>query len=387
MPTLADLVGDVDGFRRDHVFRRTLLTHLARLDALPDVDALWNDLLRRGTRQPGFRVVRSGTTVSSSEVARRAGFGGTQVGGVVAPNAVIGRYRDGHTVVLQGLHHSDPELAKFANNLALALDHPVQINAYLSPSSARGLDLHFDYHDVFVLQLQGLKRWRVWKPLDRTVDPVKGSHTIAAPRLQELGAPELDVTLRTGDCLYVPRGFPHSAETIEEHSAHLTVGVVAITWHRVLRRAIDEEVGAGRLTGSVPVGMLDPNSAAPVGAVDLGGLRRQLEPDVLRHWMAREVWRRQAATRLRPRESPVLGPARLAFTPGPLIWLTMSGDRAVLGLGDRILDLPEEAFDFLFRLLETVEPVVASELQGLDTESRSVVLRRLLAEGVLVHVD
>ena len=80
----------------------------------------------------------------------------------------------GDTVVLQGLHHTNPHLARLANNLALALDHPVQVNAYLSPSNARGLDLHFDYHDVFVVQLGGSKRWRVWAPLARTTNPVKG---------------------------------------------------------------------------------------------------------------------------------------------------------------------------------------------------------------------
>ena len=171
-------------------------------------------------------------------------------------------------MVLQGLHHTNPHLARLANNLALALDHPVQVNAYLSPANARGLDLHFDFHDVFVVQLGGSKRWRVWAPLPRTTDPVKGRHSIAAPRFDELGDPLLDLTLRAGDCLYLPRGYPHAAETIDQHSDHLTIGLVAVTWQRVLRKAIDAEVAAGRLTGSLPVGLLEPGAAAPTDAVD-----------------------------------------------------------------------------------------------------------------------
>ena len=93
---------------------------------------------------------------------------------MIAPNAVIDEYRSGATIVLQGLHHTDPHLARTANNLALDLDHPVQINAYLSPAAARGLDLHFDYHDVFVVQLGGSKRWRVWEPLDAHHRPGEG---------------------------------------------------------------------------------------------------------------------------------------------------------------------------------------------------------------------
>jgi hypothetical protein len=65
----------------------------------------------------------------------------------------------------------------------------------------------------------------------------------------------------------------------------------------------------------------------------------------------------------------------------------MVDDRTVLGLGDRLLDMPAEAHAFLSALLDAECPVDAENLKGLDDESRAVVLRRLLAEGVLAHVD
>ncbi len=360
---------------------------MAALERFGDVEVLWDDLLCRGTRRPAFRVVRDGTTSAGRDVTRRAGIGNQDLDDVVAANQVIDRYRRGSTVVLQGLHHTNPHLARVANNLALALDHPVQINAYLSPSSARGLDLHFDFHDVFVVQLGGSKRWRVWEPLPRTTNPVKGRHSIAAPRLDELGDPLLDITMRAGDCLYLPRGYPHAAETVDQHSDHLTIGVVAVTWQRVVREAITAEVAAGRLTGALPVGLLEPGAAVPTAGVDVSGWGDLVAPEALRHWMAREIWRRQPATRLRPRVAPPLGSGRLVFTPGPLLWLTTVGGRSVLGLGDRLLDLPAEAHDFLSALLDAECPVAPKSLKGLDEESRAVVLRRLLAEGVLTHAD
>jgi bifunctional lysine-specific demethylase and histidyl-hydroxylase NO66 len=386
-PDLAELVGDVGAFRAEVVFRRPLVTRVAALQRFGDVEVLWDDLLRRGTRRPAFRVVRNGTTMAGREVTRRAGIGNHDLDDVVSANQVIDRYRRGDTVVLQGLHHTNPHLAKLANNLALALDHPVQVNAYLSPSSTRGLDLHFDYHDVFIVQIGGSKRWRVWTPLARTTNPVRGSHSIAAPRLDELGDPLLDITMCAGDCLYLPRGYPHAAETVDQHSDHLTIGLVAVTWHRVLRKAIDAEIAAGRLTDALPVGLLEPGVAAPTGDAGLEGLREVVAPENLRHWMAREIWRRQPATRLKPRVAPSLQSRRLTLTPGPLLWLTMVEDRAVLGLGDRLLDMPAEAHDFLSALLDAEFPIVAARLKGLDDESRAVVLRRLLAEGVLAHVD
>ena len=351
-----------------------------------DVDVLWDDLLRRGTRQPGFRVVRAGVTTAATDVTRRAGIGNEDLRDMIAPNQVIARYRGGDTVVLQGLHHTDRQLAKVANNLALALDHPVQVNAYLSPESARGLDLHFDYHDVFVVQLGGCKRWRIWEPLPRTVNPVKGAHTIAKPQFEELGDPLLDLTLTAGDCLYLPRGFPHSAETVDEASAHLTIGLVAVTWQRVVRKAIDAEVAAGRLSDALPPGILEPGATPPSGVGELAGLHAQLAPEVLRHWMrARDLAEAARDARLRPRSIPTLGSEPLSFTPGPLVWLTTIGDRAVLGLGDRVLDMPGEALDFLAALLDAESPIAPTDLKGLDDASRTVVLRRLLAEGVIAH--
>lgn len=289
-------------------------------------------------------------------------------------------------MVLQGLQLTDPLLARAANNLALALDHPVQINAYLTPAAARGLELHFDFHDVFVLQLEGRKRWRVWEPLPRTRDPVRGGAKIDSPTFDELGEPLLDLTLERGDCLYLPRGFPHAAETIEAASSHLTIGVLAITWQRVFRRALDAAVVAGDLTASVPAGSLD---AALLEAPDPGRLGCHLDVSSLRPWLAKEIWHRQPATRLRPLVPPAVdidSPVRL--TPGPLLWLTTmpapDGCRTVFGLGDRELDLPTEAHPFITDLLTRSASFTASSLGGeLDEGSRVVVVRRLAAEGVV----
>lgn len=385
------MVGDVDAFRRDVAYLRPLYARVqGPLDRFADSEMLWHTLLRCGTRKPAFRLVRAGSTVERGGVSRRAGIGNRSLDDLIDPNRVVDRYRNGDTVVLQGLHHTDPHLAELANNLALALDQPIQINAYLSPPGERGLDMHFDYHDVFVVQLAGTKRWRIWKALDRTRNPVKGRHAIAAPTLDELGDPLLDLTLRAGDVLYLPRGYPHMAESLDELSDHLTIGLVSVTWDRVVRKAVDAEVADGRMSAPLPVGLLDPRAdvAADLDtSLGLDVLREQLSPDILRHWLAREIWRRQPATRLRPRCLPKLGPAGLKFTPGPLVWLTPIGDRAVLGLGDRLLDLPIEAYDFLAGMLKSGANFRPHELEGLDDASRDVVLRRLLNEGVITNVE
>ncbi len=167
------------------LFRRPVFSPRAEAGREPDrfatADGLWTDALTRGSRTPSFRLVRAGTTLPPGAYCRTAGVGHRTIDDVIQPNRVLELYADGATMVLQGLQLTDPVLGRVANNLALALDHPVQINAYLSPAAARGLELHFDFHDVFVLQLDGRKRWRVWEPLPRTRDPVRSGAKIPLP--------------------------------------------------------------------------------------------------------------------------------------------------------------------------------------------------------------
>ncbi len=338
---------------------------------------LWDSALRRGLRAPSFRLVRDGATLSSAATCRRAGIGHRTIDDVIQPNRVLELHAAGASMVLQGLQFSEPHLGRTANNLALDLGHAVQVNAYLSPAAAKGLELHFDYHDVFVLQLDGAKRWRVWEPLERTRHPVRSGPPEPMPTFDELREPALDLTLQAGDCLYLPRGFPHAAETIDSASSHLTIGIIAPTWQQAVRRAVDEAVAAGDLRESIAVDIR--------GRPGLEALVPHLDPLALRRWMAQEVWRRQPATRLRPLHPPTIGlDTRLVVTPGPLLWLTAAGDRIEFGLGDRALTMPAEAADLLDAILRSNQPFSLGGLEvSLDDASRLVVGARLAAEGVV----
>jgi JmjC domain len=389
-PDLADLVADPEQFVASDVFRRPVFSTGAGTSRDParfaTADRLWTDALARGLRTPSFRLVRDGATLPPAAYCRSAGVGHRTIDDVVQPNRVLELHADGATMVLQGLQLTDPALGRAANNLALALDHPVQINAYLSPASVRGLELHFDFHDVFVLQLDGCKRWRVWEPLPRTRDPIRTRTRIPLPTLDELSDPVLDLTLTTGDCLYLPRGFPHAAETVDAASSHLTIGVLAITWQRAVRHAVDMAVAAGELTVSIPAGILAPVGVDPP---DLAGLADHLDPALLRPWLAREIWHRQPATRLRPLTPPYVGlDTPVELTAGPLLWLTVAAESgrcgAVFGLGDRELRLPGEAYSFLAELLAQPSSFMAASASGdLDDASRLAILTRLAAEGVI----
>ncbi len=377
-PRLEALTPDPAAFVSEHLFRHMVWSPASERIGPPltTPEELWADVLSRGARTPTFRLVRDGATLQASTYCRSAGIGNRTIDDVIQPNRILELHAAGATMVVQGLQLTDPHLARLAVNLALDLDQAVQVNAYLTPQAAKGLELHFDYHDVFVVQLGGAKRWRVWEPLARTRLPVKAAR-VPMPTFDELGPPALDRTLEAGDVLHLPRGFPHAAETVDAASAHLTIGVLAATWHQAVRHAVDATVAAGALRESIR-----PGEALRGGLEELGA---RLSPAAVRRWTTIEMWRRMPATRLRPLDPPVIdGATAVALTPGPLLWSTVEAGPAELGLGDRVLRMPTEASPLLSAILGTDGSFELAGLDvALDQDSRLVVGRRLAAEGVI----
>jgi lysine-specific demethylase/histidyl-hydroxylase NO66 len=97
-------------------------------------------------------------------------------------------------------------------------------NVYLTPAGTQGFAPHYDDIEAFVLQLEGRKRWRVYKPLqDEFALPRFSSGNYSQDDLKD-HKPIIDVILEPGDLLYFPRGFIHQANALDDiHSLHITV--------------------------------------------------------------------------------------------------------------------------------------------------------------------
>ena len=115
----------------------------------------------------------------------------------------------------------------------------VGCNAYLTPANAQGFAPHSDDVDVFVLQLEGRKTWRVYPPGagDQEVWPRISSRDFE-PR--ELPKPT-EVHLEPGDLLYLPRGTIHAAVSDRDsHSLHATISTGhRTTWADFIHIALD----------------------------------------------------------------------------------------------------------------------------------------------------
>jgi lysine-specific demethylase/histidyl-hydroxylase NO66 len=104
-------------------------------------------------------------------------------------------------------------LAGVCADACFAFNMPVALNMYLTnPGQVTSAPLHTDKQDVFVLQTQGQKHWRVYAPpsLKLNSDPFARGKDSDIFLRDEVGEPIIDTVLSPGQILYVPGGFPHT---------------------------------------------------------------------------------------------------------------------------------------------------------------------------------
>jgi hypothetical protein len=150
---------------------------------------------------------------------------------------LFGAFDAGATLVVSQFHEMHPPLMRFCRGLEQIFLHAVQANIYLTPPGAQGFRVHYDTHDVLVLQVTGEKRWRLFP--DQPV-PRPTRRTPWPGNIDASGEPTT-LTLRAGDTLYVPRGVMHDAAAQEGDapSLHITVGLLDPSFAAMLRLAVD----------------------------------------------------------------------------------------------------------------------------------------------------
>ena len=80
-------------------------------------------------------------------------------------------------------------------------------NTYLTPPSTQGFAPHYDDVEVFMLQVEGRKRWRVYPPFENDELPRTSSRNYHPKEVTQ--KEEIYEILNPGDVLYVPRGWIH----------------------------------------------------------------------------------------------------------------------------------------------------------------------------------
>jgi ribosomal protein L16 Arg81 hydroxylase len=352
-------------------------------------------IAERGVRAPFIRLAKAGDVLARGCYTASAGFG-AEITDQVDSAKVLSEFASGATIVLQGLHRLWPPLIDFVRRMVDALGHPVQANAYITPPGSRGFDAHYDVHDVFILQAAGEKRWTVHQPVHPhplPSQPWTEHRDAIAARIAE--RPAIDAVLSPGDTLYLPRGWVHSARSMDTTSIHMTIGVSTLTHLDVLSAVVDTLGMDGEFRKSLPMG-IDATDGDEMAATASKIMAQVVEAvrdraaDLSDGAAARLSQRHAERTRpVAVRPLAFLDAAETAdaisvrWRHGLVGALKNRDGRVVLRLPDRTMTFPEScaaAIDTLYRGLIAD----ADTLPGLDHADSTVLIRRLLREAVVV---
>lgn len=236
--SLAGLIGpaEVAGFLRHGLGKAAFRAHMTpgaarELFGWPQLNAA---LAEHRLAPPRMRLERAGGDVTRGIFRTRRTRRGTVLQDLDAA-ALTAALREGATLIIDAVNEISPALQGLCAGLSADFTAASQANLYACWGVTQGFDVHWDDHDVFVVQVEGRKRWALYGP------------TKAAPTRRGPGAdapapatdPELMV-LEPGDVLYLPRGYWHAAVGLGGPTLHLTIGLTRKTGADLVQWLADE---------------------------------------------------------------------------------------------------------------------------------------------------
>ncbi|MFP3943460.1 MAG: cupin domain-containing protein [Alphaproteobacteria bacterium] len=301
--TLADLLSPASeaAFRevwgRVHLHVPGAAGKFSNLFGWPELNRL---LEQQRLAAPRLRLTHAGDTVDEREyLIRLRNRAGDEKARLDVP-ALYRHLQNGATLNLNDVEEMSPALTPLVAGLARVFHVRPQVNLYATWGMDRGFGVHWDSHDVFVLQIAGQKCWQVYgftreSPLFRDVQ-----HDDTPP-----GQPICEAVLTAGDLLYLPRGYWHDATGQGEPTLHLTIGVPTPTGIDLMTWLVDSLRDDVRFRRDLPV--LDPPARRRAAAELRDALTERCTDDMVERFLESRL----ASLAGPPRLSLPLGPAGL----------------------------------------------------------------------------
>ena len=297
----------------------------------------WDELsgLLENTRlaPPHIRLSQDGSILDAERYIH------TPPGAGHVPRIDLGRLMallsDGATLVLHGVEEILPRIRALSESFRDALARN-NVNLYASWHSQNGFDLHWDPHEVMVLQCHGRKRWQIFAPtqdypLDVGVPP------------KPTGAPVWDGMMNAGDVLYLPRGWWHVAHPVNEPSMHLTFGIAPMQGLNLLNWMAARLRGNPHLRRNLPV-----TGAARKAYMDqLRGIVAEFLSDAAAEDFLREVSEHvhgRPSVRLKrgpyDQTAPLTDDSRVRLAALPRLMLVIQGDKVSFNAYSKSYSVP-----------------------------------------------
>ncbi|MBL8652459.1 MAG: hypothetical protein JNL35_18890 [Sphingopyxis sp.] len=222
-----------------------------RFSGLIGWDEINHILATQRLEPPRMQLVKTGKNVPADKFIEASGPNRR-----IDAGAVTAQLAQGATLVLSFVDEMVARIGALADGMADELGVRCNVNLYAGWRADHGFDLHWDHHDVIILQVAGRKHWRVQRP---TRDhPARGE--IAPPPADD-DIPVYDEILEEGALLYIPRGWWHVATPVAEPSLHLTIALSPPTGQDYLRWLVGKAVAMPAFRADWPVAAGEAASA------------------------------------------------------------------------------------------------------------------------------
>jgi len=177
---------------------------------IADIDAL---LSQQNLIPDGIKMMDKGLNIPSERWTRSDTLLNGTIRTVVEPKKLFELFHNGHTVIINSAERSIPRLAAACQRMEQQLKFKVQSNIYITPPGSQGFALHYDPHDIFLMQIKGPKTWLIYDSGEEL--PITYRSFKNEPKLVS----KFDI--HSGDFLYIPRGTPHEAYASESSTIHV----------------------------------------------------------------------------------------------------------------------------------------------------------------------
>jgi hypothetical protein len=260
--SLAEVVGDPDVFLAEHLNRRALVRRGAVTHGLHELLSIreLDDVVALEAVPPSYlRVAKDGVGLSTKAYTRTLPHRDGALTEVVVPEKVYELFRSGATVTWNSLHHLLPAVRRLLAVFTRAFASHGDAVAFLTPAGRTGYAPHHDPVDVYVIQVEGTKSWRLWDtPAVR--GPGEATYTP-----EQLGPPSQELVLAPGDVLYLPFHTPHAAAAGDAVSLHLSLTIQPRRWRDLVRETVERLVADTAFDDVPYLGSGRPETVAELG--------------------------------------------------------------------------------------------------------------------------
>lgn len=299
----------------------------------------------------------------------------------------IDYFSKGYSLILNRIDRLSTKLSKFSRGLEFDLKMRVESNLYLTPADNYGFDIHFDAHDVFVIQLEGSKVWTLYESEIPLI--TEGLRVPKKPK--DSFIENTKYKLQKGDVLYIPRGTYHQAKSTDETSMHLTVGLHPLLGHQLINQLASKAQEELFFRKSVPAKSASKKEKQEYYQLFAKKIIQFLNPikleefsDRKRVQLLKEQDLNYRGVLLNQLNADSLNQDSIVKMRDGLIAELKEVKRILkIVMPRQIIDVPIFLKPLIVRLLNSEEIIVSDIKEMGSPEKRNVLLKRLIAQGFL----